>query len=251
MSYEKVLHVYSSGAVAPPIKKCAKEFTTRNGTDFEFTVGKAEKLISEISESRQGDILTCGAEFILDEAQEQRLILKDTRRSIGYRRSAILVPIGNPKNIRSISDLTNEGVRVGISVSGCLLGVWDDVSSKAGLTDQIRKNITDFADGCGAVMALINQKKVDAIFGWDAFQKLWMKTMEVIELPRDLQVYRSTGISVVEFTKNKETATEFINFVVSEDGKKIYREFGWYHTKPIAKTNGNRMKSATFPSLCS
>ena len=97
------------------------------------------------------------------------MILRPTRRSVGYRRSAILVPMGNPKKIKSISDLTKEGVRVGISVSGCLLGVWDDISSKAGLTDSIRRNITDFADGCGAVMALINQRKVDAVFGWDAF----------------------------------------------------------------------------------
>jgi len=231
MSYKKTLHVYSSGAVAPPVKKCAIEFTAKLGTNFEFTVGKAENLISEISELKSGDILTCGAEFILDEAQEKGLILRPTRRSVGYRRSAILVPMGNPKKIKSISDLAKEGVRVGISVSGCLLGVWDDISSKAGLTDSIRRNITDFADGCGAVMALINQRKVDAVFGWDAFQKLWRETMEVVKLPRDLQVFRSTGIAVIGFSKNKETAKEFIDFVISENGKKTYHEYGWYHTR--------------------
>ena len=230
MSYKKTLHVYSSGAVAPPVKKCAKEFTAKLGTNFKFTVGKAENLISEISELKRGDILTCGAEFILDEAQKKGLILRPTRRSVGYRRSAILVPMGNPKKIKSISDLTKEGVRVGISVSGCLLGVWDDISSKAGLTDSIRRNVTDFADGCGAVMALINQRKVNAVFGWDAFQKLWRETMEVVELPRDLQVFRSTGIAVIGFSKNKETAKEFIDFVISKNGKKTYQEYGWHHT---------------------
>ncbi len=225
----KILHVYSSGAVAPPIKKSAEEFKAEFGKEFEFTVGKAENLISEIAESREGDILTCGAEFILDEAQERGLILGDTRRSVGYRKSAILVPIGNPKKIKSIFDLTQEGVKVGISISGCLLGVWDDITSKAGLTDQIRRNITDFADGCGAVMALINQKKVDAVFGWDAFKRLWMKTMEVVELPKELQVYRSTGVAVVKFSKNKEIAKKFVDFLVSESGKRIYTEYGWYH----------------------
>jgi len=130
--------------------------------------------------------------------------------------------MGNPRNIKSISDLAQEGVKVGIFISGCLLGVWDDVSSKAGLTDQIRRNIADFADGCGAVMALINQKKVDAIFGWDAFKKLWMKTMEVVELPKELQVYRSTGVAVVKFSRNKELAKKFLNFVTSERCKRIW-----------------------------
>jgi len=229
MSNKEVLHVYSSGAVAPPIKKCAEESKAKFGIEFEFTVGKAEKLVSEIAELGKGDILTCGAEYILDDAQERGLIFRDTRRSVGFRKSAILVPMGNPKKIESISDLTREGVKVGISVSGCLLGVWDDVSSKAGLTDKIRRNITDFADGCGAVMALINQKKVYAAFGWDAFKRLWMKTMEVVELPKELQIYRSTGVAVVKFSRNKELAAKFIDFLVSEGGKKIYREYGWYH----------------------
>ena len=60
-----------------PIKKCAEEFAATYGTDFEFTVGKAEKLISGITELKQGDILTCGAEFIFDEAQVKGLISGD------------------------------------------------------------------------------------------------------------------------------------------------------------------------------
>ena len=223
------LHVYSSGAVALPIKKCAEKFKTKFGTDFEFTVGKAEVLITEIAKTKKGDVLTCGSEFILDDAQLKELVLKETRRSLGLRKSAILVQIGNPKKIRSISDLAKEGTRVGISTSGCLLGVWDDIASKARLTDQIRRNITDYADGCGELMALINKKKVDAIIGWEAFKKLCMKTMEVVELPKELQVYRSTAIGVITFSKRKELANRFIEFSVSESGKKMYREYGWHH----------------------
>ena len=230
MSGGSVLHVYSSGGVAPPAKKCAQEFTSKSGTGFEFSVGKAEELISDIAESKEGDILTCGAEFILDDAQERGLIHGDTRRSLGYRKSAILVPAGNPREIESISDLAREGVRVGVSSSGCLLGVWDDVSSKAGLTDQIRRNITDYADGCGALMALVNQKKVDAAIGWDAFERIWTRTAEAVELPENLQVYRSTGIGVISFSKNRELANDFISFLASDRCKRIYEEHGWYHT---------------------
>lgn len=228
----KRLHVYSSGAVAPPVKKCAEEFKAKNGVDFNFTVGKAEELISEITELKQGDVLTCGAEFIFDEAQVKGLIFGESRRSAGYRRSAILVSKSNPKGIMSISDLASDGIIVGVSIGGCLLGVWDEVASKSGLIEQIRKNIKEFADGCGAVVALINQKKVDAVIGWDAFQKLWPATLDVVDLPRELQVFRSTGIAVIQFSKNKETAKQFIDYVTSEAGKKIYRSYGWIHGVP-------------------
>jgi len=225
------LHIFSAGAVAPPIKKCAREFKAESGTEFEFTVGKAENLMEEIAETKEGDLLTCGSEFILDHAQLKGLVLKETRKSLGSRISAILVQTGNPKKIKSMSDLAREGIQVGVSVSGCLTGVWDDLATKAGLTEQIRKNTVAYANGCGELMSFINKKKVDAILGWDAFKNLNMQTMDIIELPKDLQVHRSTAIGVITLSKNKELAKKFIGFLVSEKGKNVYEEYGWHHAK--------------------
>ncbi len=229
MPKQNHLHVYSAGAVAPPIKKCAEEFTTKFGTEFEFTVGKAENLIEEIAETKDGDLLTCGSEYILDHAQLKGLVLKETRRSLGSRISAILVQTGNPKKIKSIADLAKEGMRVGVSVSGCLTGVWDDLATKAGFSEQIRKNTVAYADGCGELMSFVNKKNVDAILGWDAFKNLNMDTMDRIELPKDLQVKRSTAIGIITFSKNKALAEKFIHFLVSDKGKRIYEEYGWHH----------------------
>jgi accessory colonization factor AcfC len=231
MPEQNKLHVFSAGAVAPPIKKCAEEFKAKFGTEFEFTINKAEILIEEITETKEGDLLTCGSEYILDHAQLKGLVLKETRRSLGSRTSAILVQTGNPKKIRSMSDLTKQGMQVGVSVSGCLTGVWDDLATKSGFTEQIRKNTVAYADGCGELMSFINKKKVDAILGWDAFKNLNMQTMDIIELPKDLQVQRSTAIGVITFSKNKELAKKFIDFLVSEKGKRIYEEYGWHHVK--------------------
>jgi len=231
MSKQNHLHVFSAGAVAPPIKKCAEEFKAKYGTEFEFTVGKAENLIEEIAETKEGDLLTCGSEFILDHAQLKGLVLKETRKSLGSRTSAILVQTGNPKKIKSMSDLAKKGIHVGVSVSGCLTGVWDDLATKSGFADQIRENTVAYADGCGELMSYINKKKVDAILGWDAFKNLNVQTMDRIELPKDVQVHRSTAIGVITFSKNKELAKKFIDFLVSEKGKRIYEEYGWRHVK--------------------
>jgi accessory colonization factor AcfC len=231
MSKQNNLHVFSAGAVAPPIKKCAEEFKAKFGTEFEFTVGKAENLIEEIAETKKGDLLTCGSEFVLDHAQLKGLILKETRKSLGSRTSAILVQKGNPRNVKSMFDLAKKGMRVGVSVSGCLTGVWDDLATKAGFTEQIRKNTVAYADGCGELMSFINKKKVDAVLGWDAFKNLNKETMDRIELPKDLQVHRSTAIGVITYSTNKELAKEFIDFLMSERGKRIYEEYGWYHAE--------------------
>ncbi len=223
------LLVYSSGATAPPLRRASEVYGERSGTEFDFVVGKAEELFSTMEEREEGDVLQCGAEYILDDAEWRGLTVGGSRRSVGYRRSVILVPKGNPKKISTLEDLTREGIRIGVAATGCLVGVWDDISSKAGITSEVMRNITELADGCGAVMSLIHEGKADAIFGWDAFEKIWPRTSEAIELPEDLQVFRSTGVAILNYSEERELAARFIDFLVSEEGKRIYEEYGWTH----------------------
>lgn len=223
------LYVYSAGAVSPPLRDAISVFENKFGVRCNLKVGKPGDLLAEIAESKSGDVISCGAEYILDEAEDRGLIVKGSRRSLGFRRSVIIVPLGNPAGIHSLNDLCREGVRIGIAVDGCLKGVWDDIASKAGLTDQIRRNITHHADACGSLMGLIHSDKVDAIFGWNAFQNVWPDTCEVIELPHELQVFRSTVVAMVSYTKNARLSQKFIDFLTSSDVRKIYSSWGWIY----------------------
>lgn len=223
------LKVYSAGAISPPLRDAIVLFEKQFDVKCDLKVGKPSDLFVEIAESKQGDVISCGAEYMLDDSEDQGLTLRGTRKSLGFRRSVIIVVVGNPAKITSLKDLCREGVRIGIAAEGCLKGVWDDISSKAGLTDQIRRNITHHADACGSLMSLIHSDKVDAIFGWNAFQGVWPDTCEVIELPRNLQVFRSTVAAVVTCSKDKELSKKFIEFLVSKKVREIYASYGWLH----------------------
>ena len=128
------------------------------------------------------------------------------RRLIAYRESALIVPAGNPANIKSLADLTRPGVRVGISVIDCLKGLWEDVTGRAGLTDKVRDNTTFHASGCVAIVEAAAEGVVDAAFGWTAFEHLGDGRIDVIELPPEHRVYRGTGIGMLSFTKQPDRA---------------------------------------------
>lgn len=223
------LTIFSAGAVAPPLLDAVEFFEHEFKIKCDVRVGKPGELLEEIEKTKRGDVFSSGAEYILDDAEEQELIIKGSRKSLGYRRSVIIVPLGNPAKIASLKDLCTEGVKVGIAVDGCLKGVWDDIASKAGLTDQIRQNIMHHADACGSLMGLIHSGKVDAIIGWNAFQGVWPNTCEVIELPENLQVFRSTVAGIVSYTKDKELSRKFIEYLTSAPIRKIYEGYGWIH----------------------
>lgn len=228
-SEKEQLKVYSAGAVAPPLRDAIVIFEKDSRVKCDLRIGKPEDLLKEIVEFKKGDVFSSGAEYILDDAEDQGLIIKGSRMSLGYRRSVIVVPLGNPAKIASLKDLCRKGVRIGIAVEGCLKGVWDDVVSKAGLTDQIRRNIIHHADACGSLMSLIHSDKVDAIFGWNAFQGVWPDTCEIIELPENLQVFRSTVAGIISYSKNVKLSEKFIDFLTSRAVRKIYADYGWIH----------------------
>ena len=228
-SRTRSLEIYSAGAVATPLLDAAEFFEKEFNVRCEVHPGKPEELLHDIQRSNVGDVFSSGAEYILDEAEDDGLIIKGSRRSLGYRRSVIIVPPGNPAQISTLKDMCRSHVKIGIAVGGCLKNVWDDMASKAGLTDQIRKNITHHADACGSLMGLIHSRKVDAIFGWNAFQGIWPDTCEIIELPETLQVFRSTVAGIISYTKDKELSKKFIEYLTSASMKKIYEGYGWIH----------------------
>jgi len=223
------LKVYSAGAVAPPLRDAIAIFEKDSKVKCDLRIGKPEDLLKEIAKFKKGDIFSSGAEYILDDAEDRGLIIKGSRKGLGYRRSVLIVPIGNPAKIASLKDLCRKDVRIGIAVEGCLKGMWDDVASKAGLTDPIRRNITHHADACGSLMSLIHSEKVDAIFGWNAFQGVWPDTCEIIELPQNLQVFRSTVAGIISYSKNVKLSEKFIDFLTSAAIGKIYANYGWIH----------------------
>jgi accessory colonization factor AcfC len=223
------LEIYSAGAVAPPLIDAAEFFEKKFNVKCDVHVGKPEELLDQIEQAKIGDVFSSGAEYILDSAEDQGLIIKGSRKSLGYRRSVIIVPIGNPAKITSLKDLCKRGIKVGIAVDGCLKGVWDDIASKASLTDELRPNITQHADACGSLMGLIHSDKVDAIIGWNAFQGVWPDTCEIVELPETLQVFRSTVAGIISYTLDNKLSKKFIDYLTSAPMRKIYESYGWIH----------------------
>jgi accessory colonization factor AcfC len=226
------LHVYSAGAVAPPLQEALSVFEKKEGIQCRFTAGKPEALLQAIRHNKEGDVISCGAEYVHDEAEDIGVLIKGTRRSLGYRRSVLITQEGNPKGIKRLEDLCERGVRIGTATGGCLKGVWDDICSKAGLIENIRPNIVEHADACGTLMGLIHSNRADVVFGWNAFKNIWEDTCEAVELPRDLQIFRSTAVQVVTFTKDIDLSKKLIGFLTSPEGQRIYSDNGWLQ-KPV------------------
>jgi accessory colonization factor AcfC len=237
------VRVFSARACATPLEKAAELFEKETGIAVEISVCSrhcaepvaeeatgetgGDDFLLEIAEAGIHDLAIGGAEYLLDDGEVRGIVQKGKRRTIGCRVSAILVPAGNPKNIRSVEDMAAPGVRVAISMIDCLKGLWEDICGRMGLLEPIRKNISYRANGCIAIVEAVAGGEVDAAFGWTAFQHLEPERIEVIEMPREQQVARGTGVGMLSFAKHSAEAEQFMDFLASPPSQQFYEKYGW------------------------
>ncbi len=222
------LRIFSARACAAPLEKAAKLFESQTGIDVEISVCSrhcaepvaeeatgttgGDDFLLEIADAGIHDLAIGGAEYLLDDGEIRGIVQRGQRRTIACRRSAILVPAGNPKNIRSVEDMAKPGVRVAVSVLDCLKGLWEDITARLGLLDGVRRNITFYANGCIAIVEAVAEGTVDAAFGWTAFEHLAPGRIEIIEMPEEQQLLRATGVGLLAFSKRPRAAMQFMDF---------------------------------------
>ena len=243
MKENGVLKIFTARACAAPLKEAAPLFERQTGIRVEVAecnrhcaaavaeeaVGQqgSHDFLVEIAEDGIYDLAISGADYLLDDGEVRGIVQKRERRLIAYRRSAIAVPSGNPAGIRVIRDLAKPGVRVAVSVLDCLKGLWEDVAARLGLAEQIRRNITFHANGCVAIVEAVAQRKVDAAIGWNAFAHLAKGRIEIVETPREQQVWRGTSVALLSTSSTPDSARRLMDFLCTPESRACYEKYGW------------------------
>ena len=245
-----VVRVFSARACAAPLEEAARIFQEQTGIRIEISVcsrhcaeGKAEEAVGstggddflvEIAEAGIHDLAIGGAEYLLDDGEVRGIVQRGQRRTIAFRRSALVVPRGNPANIRTVADLARPDVRVAVSVLDCLKGLWEDVASRLGLAEAIRPRIAYYANGCIAIVEAVGDRLVDVAFGWSSFAHLAPERIEIIEIPESQSVLRGTGVGLLRFAREPEAAIRFMDFLTTPEARACYTKYAWVLPGPVA-----------------
>ncbi len=105
------LRVLCGSSLATPLDEIQKAFSAARDIEVEVDLGGSETLLPKILAGGRADIFVCHDPF------EEKLRAKGLATesvSVGYLEPVLAVRPGNPKGIRSIADLGEPGVRLGI-----------------------------------------------------------------------------------------------------------------------------------------
>jgi len=235
---EKELHFFCGAAVKVPMQEIIQSYQKDKGMRVNVIYSGSGGLLSQMKLSKRGDVYLCGSPDYITLGEKKGLLIKGTDKLVAYLVPAIIVPKGNPQGIHSLEDLAKKGVRIGMgNPEAVCLGLYGvELLDKNDLLEKVLPNVVVFAKSCSDTATLAVMRKVDAILGWDVFQSWNPDKVEWIKIEPD-KIPRISYIAIASpvFVKDRILAQDFINYVLSEKGKSIFKKWNYISEEGEAK----------------
>lgn len=228
----KELILYCGAGIRPPAAELAEAFERKHGVKIITNYAGSETLLSTIRLVRSGDLYMPGDKHYVEQAASEGMI--HSHKSVCYFIPVILVQKGNPKNIQTLQDLLRPGVKLGLgNAKACAIGrktrkiftknniVWSD----------IEKNLKFHSMTVNELGMQIQAKALDAVIAWDAIARYYGEYGKYVRIPIEQNVISTIDIGVLKFTKHRELAEKYVDFIASESGQEIFKKHN-YSTKP-------------------
>lgn len=228
---KQVLKVYGSEGPLTALRETADGFSAANNVKVEIVGLPQEKWKSDAL--KDGDVIFSSSENMMDMLNDTLGIVDaKTISTLFLRPAAILVRTGNPKKIKGVKDLIHRDLKVVIVNGQGQVAMWEDIVGRLkdieALSD-FRKHIAFTAHTTSE--ALQYWKNHDEVEAWLTFNT-WAKRegveADVVNIEKDLTVYRSMGAAVTTITNQRETAMKFIEYLKTAEAEKIFKSQGWF-----------------------
>ena len=228
----KELLLYCGAGIRPPVDELIEVFEREYGIKIAPDYAGSEVLLSKIKLVRRGDLYMPGDKHYIEQAAQADMIL--FKKSVCYWVPTILVQEGNPKEIHGLGDLLKPGIKLGLGDSdACAIGrISKQILEKNDIAwEDLQKNLVFQSLTVNELGMQIQAKAIDAVIVWDAMARYYSDHGDEIPIPVEKNVISTVDIGVLKFSKHQEIAREFVEFITSEAGKKIFQKHN-YSTKP-------------------
>lgn len=228
------LIVFCGAAFKRPVEDITELFQTKTGIRVNTIYAGIGTLFSQMLFTKQGDIFLAPSPDIMEKATTKGLLIKSSVKNLGYMVPCINVIKGNPKNIKVLKDLSRPGLKIAIGnpeivYIGALAVELVEKNLAMEEKNSFRSNIVTFAEDFNKLSTYLVLKQVDAIIGFHYLEGWHSDKVDTIKLkPNQIQRIGSGQIGILNNSNKKELSQKFIDFVISDDAKKIFHKYKYF-----------------------
>ncbi len=227
------LLLFAGAASKPATEEVVKAFQEKFRIQADVIFGGSGFVLSQMKLSRRGDIYFPGSSDFMEVAKREGLVYPESEKIVVYLVPAINVQKGNPKRISSLKDLTKNGIRLAIANPEMVcVGTYAVEIIERNLNSQekesLRRNLVNYTESCEKTANVISLRAVDAVIGWRVFQYWDPERIETVFLkPEEIPRIGCIPVAISKFTQDRALAQKFVDFILSPQGKSIFRKYNY------------------------
>ncbi|MCF7848337.1 MAG: molybdate ABC transporter substrate-binding protein [Kiritimatiellales bacterium] len=217
--------LFSGGVNRLAVQDTLAEFEEREGVTVLTTYQGCGILVGEMKAGMRPDAyFACDSSYM-----EQVSDLFLDRIDVAETDMVILVHKGNPKNIRSLEDLSKPGVRVAVANPkySALGGLSVKLLKKAGLYDSVQKNIT-YGDAPTADLLTVRVRtdREDAAIVYRANTVYVTEELDVVEIDHPA-AHAIQPVSVAKDSKYRYLMERLVSAILSAESQERFESKGF------------------------
>ncbi len=207
---ELVLHC--AAGLRVPVEEIVQRYQADYGITVRPHYAGSGELASQL-EIAGGDLYLPADVSYIELTREKGLVQEAIPAA--YLTAGLIVPQGNPKGIRSLTDLTNDQVRVSLANPSAAIGKFTKkVLSDAGVWDAAEANATVFKFTVNDVAQDVATGAADVAVVWDAVAGLF-DNVEFIHVPEFDQRRKTATVGVLASSDQPTAALRFARYLTA------------------------------------
>jgi len=233
----ETLTVYSGAGLMHPMDDLKARFEKAHpGVKLQMIYGGSGELFGMIATRKEGDVFMPGAQKYIEDAAEKGFVAKESARNLCFHVPVILVPAENPGKVQGLEDLARKGLRIALAdeKAAAIGKVSMEILEKNQLTAPVLANCVVRPSTTNQLLIYVATGQVDAVIAWED-QALWGQAkgkVKMIRIPNKQNAIKTNPVAVVSFSTQKGLAQELVDYLSSEEGKRVWAEWGFPITRP-------------------
>lgn len=228
------LTVLAASSLTDAFGELATTFQEQNpNTEVRTSFGGSSELLAQIEQGAPADVFASADGEKMDTALQDDLV--NEPQTFAGNRPVVIVPRDNPARIHGLQDLANPGTKLvlaqdGVPIAEYAKRILENADSEYGgnLEQQVMNNVVSREANVRSSANRVALGEADATFVYITDVTLDIEDqVEVIEIPKDLNVIATYPIATLKEANNPELAQRWIDLVLSDEGQRLLEEYGF------------------------
>lgn len=231
------LTVYAAASLTGAFSEIGRIFENVSGMAMSFNFDGSQALRTQIENGAFADLFASANQKQMNALRDTGLINNSSMVIFAENKIALIIPKDNPARINNLRDLANPGVKIVMGTRDVPVGDYAlQIISKLGNDSaygpdyeaKVLGNVISQETNVNYVVTKVALGEADAGFAYvsDITEDLSARVNK-IEIPDEFNVIGEYPIAVMQESKHPAEAQEFLNLVISDDGRAILKKYGF------------------------